>query len=329
MKHSSMTSLWSIGAIAFTTLLVTPFFGVQTMNPVEALSDDQLRYIFLSIRIPRTIAGFFAGAGLALSGLVYQALFRNPLASPFTLGVSGGASLGAGSAIAFGLGGSVLGLSLTSLGAFIGALVAMMLVYAFAQMRNGTTTSLLLAGVIIGTLSSSAIMFLHYLSPMRHSFLIMRWLMGGLASVTVSSLYLMVPLAALAIAVLLLWVPKLDQFMTGEDIAQTRGVNTLASRNILLAATALLIGAIVAVCGPIAFVGIMAPHACRMLLRTSRHGRLAAASLLLGGSFLVISDTIGRVLAAPSELPVGVITSLCGGPFFLFILFRRNYRGYF
>ncbi len=328
--HRSTSGTLSVFiALALFSLLVTPFLGVQTLSPLGIASDEQLWYIFFHIRVPRTLAGFIAGAGLALCGLVYQALFRNPLASPFTLGVSGGASLGAGACIAFGVGGSLAGLSVTSVGAFAGALGAMGLVYLFAQLRSGTTTSLLLAGVIVGTLSSSAIMFLHYLSPMRHSYMMMRWLMGGLAAVTVPSLLVMIPVSALAAVVLMLWVPKLDQFMTGEDIARTRGVQTVFTRNILLLTTALLIGAIVAVCGPIAFVGIMAPHACRLLLGTSRHAPLALASILLGGTFLIVSDTIGRIIAAPSELPVGIITSICGGPFFLYILFRRSYRGYF
>jgi iron complex transport system permease protein len=329
MKMRDVTVLIALSVAALAALVITPLMGMRMLSIGSIMADEQTRYIFTSIRVPRTIAAFLAGGGLALCGMVYQALFRNPLADPFTLGISSGASLGAALCIAGGIGGSLIGLSLVSVGAFAGALAAMALVYVFAQLKSGSSTSLLLAGVIVGMLCSSMLMFVYYISPLRYTFQIIRWTMGGVDGATMDAIAVMAPLFAGSLAVVVLLLPKLDQFVTGEDIATTRGVSVARSRNTLLIATSVMIAAVVAVCGPIAFVGIMAPHACRMMLRAPKHTMLAATSFLAGGTFLTLSDTVARSIAPPTEIPVGIITALCGGPFFLWILFRKSHQSYF
>ncbi|MBD3421642.1 MAG: iron chelate uptake ABC transporter family permease subunit [Chitinivibrionales bacterium] len=321
-----MLKLLLLCILSLAIVLVCPFMGIVPFHPVEVLSNEEAKFIFWSLRVPRTLAAFLAGGGLAVAGMIYQALFRNPLASPYTLGVSGGASLGAAICIALGLGGSLAGLSFVSIGAFAGALGAVLLVYGFAWSKERNSATLLLAGVVVATVCSGLIMFIYYVSPLRHSFQIMQWIMGGLDGFNYRLLLTMAAPLILFFGVVGLLLPQLDLFLTGEELAHSRGVNTVAGRNLFIVITALAVGSIVAFCGPIGFVGIISPHICRLLMPGIRHRVLAACSLLVGGAFLTISDMLARSIAPPAEIPVGIITALCGGPFFLFILFKRKSR---
>ena len=317
-----------LSVLALAIVIICPFLGLKNLTLSQIIDNEELRHIFFIIRIPRTLAAFVAGGGLAIAGMVYQALFRNPLASPYTLGVSGGASLGAAICIAAGAGGSVMGFSFISLGSFVGAVAAVLLVYSFAWSRESNSITLLLAGVVVATVCSGLIMFVHYISPLRHSFQIMRWIMGGVDGTSYSLLGIMAVPVFLYLCVAGILMPQLDQFLTGDSLAHSRGVDLHKSRNTFIIITAIAIGAIVSVCGPIGFVGIMAPHACRMILTGARHRLLAVGAFMLGGAFLTISDTLARIITPPAEIPVGIITALCGGPFFLYILFRRKGRLY-
>lgn len=307
---------------------IAPFLGIESFRLSQIVHNETVQFIFFGIRLPRVLSAFCAGGGLALCGMVYQAIFRNPLTDPFTLGISSGASLGAALAIFLGLGSAVLGLTVVSLGAFLGAGVAMAMVFLFSRLRGNDSLAILLAGVVVSMIFSSLLMFIYYLSETRHSFMIIHWLMGGLEGVSLRMLAVFVPIFAIGIALIAAHLPELDHFLTGEDLAQTRGIHVPRSRTILLIATSLVTGAIVALCGPIGFVGIMAPHLCRMFL-SGRHRILALASFLVGGTFLVLADVLSRTLAAPAEIPIGIITSLTGGPFFLWLLMRRKGRMYF
>ncbi len=325
-KSSNISRVGLITVLAFACLGTCPFFGIRILTINEIFQVQELKHIFFIIRVPRTLAAFFAGGGLAVAGMVYQALFRNPLASPYTLGVSGGAAFGAALCIAIGAGGNVLGFSTISMGSFTGAVGAMMLVYVFAWSRESNSTTLLLAGVVVATVCSGLIMFLHYISPLRHSFQIMRWIMGGVDGTSYKFLTIMAVPVLMFFCITAILMPQLDQFITGDSLAHARGINVQRSRNTFIVLTALAVGAVVSVCGPIGFVGIIAPHACRMLLPGVRHRLLAVGSLMLGGSFLVLSDTLARTLSPPAEIPVGIITALLGGPFFLYMLFKRKGR---
>lgn len=308
------------------TLFVCPMIGIKWISPLDILKDNDLRFIFFTMRIPRTLVAFFAGGGLAVAGMIYQAIFRNPLADPYTLGVSSGASLGAALCIVAGIGGTAFGLSIITLGAFAGAVGSILVIYTFAWSKESNSSTLLLAGVIVSTLCSGFIMFIHFVGGLHQSFQILRWIMGGVDGVNYSLFFVMlVPLAAFFVITGIL-MPQLDQFLTGDNIAHSRGVNIRASRNIFIIITALAVGGMVAVCGPIGFIGILAPHACRMMIPGVRHRLLSVSSFLLGGSFLVLADTLARSIAPPSEIPVGIITALLGGPFFLIVLFRRKNR---
>jgi len=322
MKKKRAFILLSIFLTAIIVLIVAPFWGIESLSLHSLLNpDDPVKSdIFWKIRLPRVMAAFLAGAALAISGMAFQAVFRNPLATPFTLGVSSGAAFGAAVYIKIGLMFSVLGISGQSLSAFIGAVLSVLLVYGISQIKKGfTTATMLIAGVAINFFFSSLILFIQYLSDFANSFRIIRWLMGGFEIVGFRPVFTLLPFVVIGSAVLVLLTHELNLFTLGEDIALSRGVDVKRIKALLFFATSLMIGGIVSVCGPIGFIGMMAPHICRLLIG-AEHRFLTPASFFFGGAFLVFCDTLSRILIAPAEIPVGVITALLGGPFFLWLL---------
>jgi len=290
---------------------------------MEVSAEIQQR-IMNEIRIPRVLFAFVAGSGLALCGMVFQAMFHNPLATPFTLGVASGASLGAAIYVSLGLSFSILGINGTSFAAFSGALLAISIVYGISRFRQGfSTETLLLTGVAISFFFSSLILFTQYLSNVTDSFRILRWLMGELSIVGYRDLMQLLPIVTICIAVIIWLSRELNLLMAGDDIAISRGVAVKQVRYILFFSTSMCVGAIVALCGPIGFIGMMVPHICRLIIGTD-HRWLIPASIMFGGGFLVVCDTIARLIIAPAEIPVGVITTLLGGPFFLWLLIRSR-----
>lgn len=317
-----------LAAAAVAIVIVLPFIGprgVPLTSVLGASPDDPLSVIFWSIRVPRLLAALIGGAGLALGGAAFQALFRNPLATPYTLGVAAGASFGVAVAARFGLAAAaVFGVAVDSLAAFAGAVAAMVVVWSVSRLRRVlTTTVLLLAGVALNFFFSSAILFVQYTVSLGDSFRIVRWLMGGLGSADGAAVLRMLPFVVVGGAVVLWHARALDLLAIGSDIAASRGVEVLVVRRRLYLATSIAIAGVVAVCGPIGFVGMMAPHVCRLLLGPS-HRLLLPASAILGGVFLAACDTFARTIVAPVELPVGIVTAFVGGPFFLWLLLRRG-----
>ena len=317
-------ALFVLAICAVVVIPAAMFFGMKMITPSQLVHSVFDNEIFWQLRVPRVLVAFLAGSGLALCGMVFQALFRNTLADPFTLGTASGASCGAAITILAGMGGSFLGVPVISFGAFSGAALAMVCVYSIASIKkNGSSMTMLLAGIAVSFLFSSILMFFQYLSNLRDSFQIVRWLMGGIQVSGFTSLFSMLPFWAVCMFLIGLQLPKLDQLLTGEDLAKSRGVDVKRTKLVLLIATTLLIGSIVAVCGPIGFVGLIVPHICRRVVGAN-HLFLGPATIICGGLLLVIADTLGRTLIAPNELPVGVITALIGGPFFLWLLFSNK-----
>jgi iron complex transport system permease protein len=313
--------------IAGLAIVFCAFIGMKTITPNLIAASPFDAHIFWFLRVPRVLTAFLAGSGLALCGMVFQALFRNPLADPFTLGTASGASCGASIMIMFGVSVTIIGIPMISFGAFIGAAIAMMSVYGISSLRRSSSSlTMLLAGIAVSFMCSSLLMFLQYMSSMRDSFQIVRWLMGGIQVAGFGSLLSMLPFWIVGTIIVLLLLPRLDQMLAGEDLAQSRGINVRMTKLIFLVATTLLVGGIVAVCGPIGFIGLMVPHLCRRFVSGS-HLFLGPSCILLGGTLLVIADTIARTIIAPVELPVGIITALLGGPFFLVILFGSRREG--
>ena len=270
------------------------------------------------------LTAFCAGAVLAISGMTFQALFRNPLATPFTLGVSSGAAFGAAVYVRSGLLFSILGLSGQSFSAFAGALVSLFIVYGLTRVKRGfSTATMLLAGVAVSFFFTSLILFIQYLSDIAHSFRIVRWLMGGFEIIGFRPVYTILPFVLVGSAVVFLLSNELNLMLLGEDIATSRGVNVRGIKTILFFAASFMIGGVVSVSGPIGFVGMMSPHICRLMIGTN-HRYLTPATFMFGGTFLVICDSLSRTIIAPAEIPVGIITALLGGPFFLWLLMRGS-----
>jgi iron complex transport system permease protein len=296
--------------------------------PLQALwnhADEGQLDILWKIRLPRVIMAFLAGSALAASGMAFQAMFRNPLATPFTLGVSSGASLGAAVAIHLGLAFQLLGIPAVTWLAFAGALAAIGLVYGLTRTRRGfSTATMLLAGVAVSFFFSSLILFLQYLSDFTRTFRMLRWVMGGLEQIVgFDEVFNVLPFAVSGTLVVLYLTHELNLITTGDELATARGVDVNRTKFWVFFAASLMVGAVVAVCGPIGFVGLMVPHICRLLVGAD-HRWLTPAALLVGGAFLTLCDTLARTAIAPTELPVGIITSLLGGPFFLWLLLARS-----
>jgi iron complex transport system permease protein len=264
-----------------------------------------------------------AGGALAVAGAGLQALTRNPLAEPSVLGVSSGAAFGVVTGQLFGLGTGLLdSLGLTAF-AFAGAFVAGGAVYLIAARAGGLPVhSLLLAGVIVGIFFSSAITVLISLVDTNRLGGIIQWLLGNVVPVAPGALAVFTVVAAIGFALIFADARRLNLLALGEDAAQELGVNAVAVKRRLFAGAALLVSAVVAFAGPIGFVGLIVPHAARMLLGPDNRLLLPAVALG-GGVFLLIADTLARNVVAPAELSVGVLTSFCGAPFFVYLLRTR------
>jgi iron complex transport system permease protein len=318
------TALLILLAVWIATMILTPLVGSQPIRLADILrGDPTVSSIFWQIRLPRILLALLGGAALATSGLGFQTLFRNPLAEPYTLGVSSGAALGAVIALRF-EGGQFLGLSLVGLASFAGALGATALIVGLALRRQGIQTStLLLAGVAVSLSCSAIILFLQYLSDSTQTFRMVRWMMGGLSVVGYTEVLWLLPwvLGGSAALFALRW--ELNLLLTGEELAASRGVDLARLRRSVLLATSLMIGALVAVAGPIGFVGLIVPHILRRFVGHD-HLYLVPACILGGGAFLTLCDAVGRTVLSPAELPVGILTALLGGPFFLWLLVWRR-----
>lgn len=316
-----INTLLIIALVSLLILCISPYLGLIIDNPAIEY------HVLTQLRLPRVLFAFIAGAGLALCGMVFQAMFHNPLATPFTLGVASGASLGAAIYVYLGFSFTLLGLDGGAFAAFLGALLAISFVYTISRYQNGfSPETLLLTGVAISFFFSSLILFTQYLSNLTDSFQILRWLMGSLTTVGYRDIIQLLPFVTLCSAIILWLTRELNLLMAGDDIALSRGVSVQKIRYSLFFVTSLCVGAIVALCGPIGFIGMMVPHICRLIIG-SDHRYLAPASLFVGGSFLIVCDTISRLVIAPAEIPVGVITTLLGGPFFLWLLIKSKSKG--
>ncbi|MDR1487900.1 MAG: iron ABC transporter permease [Deltaproteobacteria bacterium] len=315
--------------LSLAVVLACPFFGLSVISP-EFLwtADHPDAEVFWRLRVPRTIAAFLAGAGLSLSGLVFQALFRNPLATPFTLGVSSGASFGA--SVYFWLGGIAL-IRTGSLGplasALAGAGLSMFLVWAITRSKGGLSTAImLLAGVVINFFFSSLVLFVQYLSDAHDSLRIMHWLMGSMAGLETARLADLAFVVIYATIFIFILAPEIDLLTTGEELAQSRGVKLKSLKLKIFLTASITVGTVVSLTGPIGFVGLVVPHACRLFLGWN-HRRLTTTIFFCGGAFLVVCDLFSRLVLAPAEIPIGIVTALLGGPFFLWILFRTSSAG--
>ncbi len=326
--------VWTLLAFGTTTVLAMVLAPLVGSTPIKlsAVFDRTIAYsenldaqIFFIARLPRVIAAALVGSSMALSGVVFQALLRNPLASPDTLGVSAGASLGAMIAITFDATFSTFGVSAVAMAAFAGSLGALGIVSGLASVRRrGTSTLvLLLGGVTVHLVLAAVISFVQYLADFTQTFRNVRWLMGTLDVASYA------PIVAALFPMLLSWVgfatlPRmLDLISLGSESAAARGVNVERTERIALVSASLATGAAVSLAGPVSFIGIVVPHLVRLMVGAD-HRVVLPASALFGATFLIGSDLISRTIISPLELPVGIVTAIIGGPVFLWLLLRRT-----
>lgn len=314
-------------ALAVLALLVlTPFLGIVPVNALGILKEGPGSFIFWQLRVPRALLGFAAGAILALSGLVSQNLFRNSLATPDLLGISSGAAAGAVLALKLDLAPAFLGMGGLVAFSFLGALSAIFFIFTVARLvRNSSLYTFLMSGVAINFFFSSVIVICQYVFDFTDTFSLLRWLMGGIADAGYREAAL---LSALLVVFLVLIFSFRREFLlisAGDDFARGRGLDTAAFRKYSFLGLAVFVGAVVATCGPIGFVALVVPHVSRSWGQSRFHSTVTM-TLLLGGGLLVLADFLARSLLPPAELPVGIVTSLLGAPFFLFLLVSQLKR---
>ncbi len=280
--------------------------------------------IVLEVRLPRVLLAFLVGASLAAVGVALQALLRNPLADPYILGVSSGAALGAVLALQMGITWAFAGFSALHLFAFLGAGATIVTMYRVVVTEGRVPVhTLLLAGVIINAIISALILFITSVSDSTSAFRMFFWLMGNLTTLGYAGLGALAVLVVVGIGLLCGQARNLNLLALGEETARGLGLAVERVKHLIFVTTALVTGAVVAVSGLVGFVGMVVPHAMRMVLGAD-HRLLLPAAALFGGVFLMAADTVARSLLAPTELPVGVITALCGGPFFIYLLIRHR-----
>ncbi len=323
---------WVLGSSVLLFVLVfafAPAVGSQALEwkAIWAYLHGQMTrsgIIFFQLRLPRVLLAALAGGGLAMAGVVFQAVLRNPLATPYTLGISAGSALGAVLAIKGHLAGIWLGFSPVQWCALGGGLLTLLLVLGLARSAAGWSIhTLVLSGVTLNYFLGALILLAQYLADFTETIQMVRWMMGQISIIGTGLLFTTLALMILTGAVLWLLSRPLDLLSTSPELALSRGVPVERLQWLALGIAALITASMVALCGPIGFVGLVVPHVVRLIAGPG-HRILIPAALFSGAAFVIAADTLARTLIPPVDLPVGIITALVGGPFFLWLLFRRH-----
>jgi iron complex transport system permease protein len=330
MRNPFILALFSLITMLFLSMAIGSVF----IPPTElwhviagSASNETFRTILLDIRLPRTALIALVGAALAGSGATYQGLFRNPLADPYLIGVASGAGLGAIIAMSVKWPYTTLGLLAVPLAAFIASLLTVYLVYTFAHIgRTVPTTNLILAGVAVSSFATSITTFLMLRSTgeVRRA---IGWLLGGVSLVGWDLTLALVPYLAIGMTTLILAGYSLNLLQFGDDQATQMGLNVRRAKFIIIVAASLVTAAAVSFAGIIGFVGLVVPHVVRIWWGVD-YRRLIPLSILGGASVLLFADVLARIVLAPQELPVGIVTALAGAPFFLWVLRRAKNQGF-
>jgi iron complex transport system permease protein len=302
-------------------VIFAKLFPTLGINPGTRLTQT----IIMDLRLPRIALAIIAGAGLAASGATMQGVLRNPLVSSYILGISSAAGFGAALAIVFGVGVIAgIGNYLVIANAFVFSMLAMLLVYGIARLRGISTETIILAGVAIGFLFSALLSLIQYIAPEHEAVrAVVFWLMGGLNSATWESIMIVVPIVVITVVLMVFQSWNINVLSMGEDVATSLGVNSKRVLAITMVLETLATATIIAFTGVIGFVCLISPHIARMMIG-SDHRFLIPSAALIGAVLLLCSDTVGRLILQPAELPVGIVTSLLGVPFFIYILVSKR-----
>ena len=330
---SFLTSSWLSAGFLLFAIVLSLAIGSVFISPAEmwkilrGIGEDKFTFIIWNIRLPRTILVALTGAALSGSGAAYQGLFRNPLADPFLIGVASGAGLGAVIAMSIQWPYTFWGLMAIPAASFIFALLTVFIVYFLARVgQTVPTTNLILAGVAFSSFATSLTSFLmlRSTSEVRRA---LGWLLGGASQAGWTAILAMLPYLVIGLGILIIFGYRLNLLQFGDDQAQHMGLNVTRTKTILLIASSLATAAAVAFSGIIGFIGLVVPHIMRLWFG-AYYRRLIPLSIISGASALLLSDIIARIVLAPQEIPVGIITALVGAPFFLWVLRRAKNQGY-
>ncbi|MBN2400650.1 iron ABC transporter permease [candidate division KSB1 bacterium] len=315
--------IYVLAAIVLALMFLTPFLGIIPIHWQTIFKSNPSSFVFWQLRVPRTILGFVAGSILALSGLVCQNLFKNDLATPDLLGISSGAAAGAVLALKFNLLVSFIGFGGLILFSYLGALSSVFFVLLISRMvRNSSLYTFLMCGVALNFFYSALIVFFQYLFDFSNTFSLLRWLMGGISVVGYREIAFLGMLLFIFLFFVFLFKQEFLLASAGDHFAQSRGLHVARFRIYSFLGLAFIVGAVVSICGPIGFIALIVPHVARIWGQSNFH-ETVILSLLLGGGFLVLADFFARILMPPVEVPVGIITSLFGAPFFLILIISK------
>jgi iron complex transport system permease protein len=317
-----------LGLFLLASALTASAVGYQAMNWQSLWRDEMTRAVFFQLRFPRVVMAGLIGSTLGIIGAALQALFRNPLADPFVLGVSGGGAFGASIAITFGWGAHVSGLPIVFIMAFAGAGVAVLIAYRITRQSGpfGLPSALLLAGVVINLIANAGVITIQYLTDYTRALQILRWLIGSLDVVGFDLIVRMLIFLIPSWIVLLAFSNELQLFAVDEETAVSLGVDVRRLELYVYVFSCLGVGITVAAGGMIGFVGLIVPHVVRQLF--GQDVRLVLpCSALLGAAFLILTDALARTILGQAELPVGAVTGILGGPFFLWLLHNQYRKG--
>lgn len=305
--------------LSLALIVLAPIYGQIDLTLSNIFDKSAMDYkIFWDIRVPRTLLAFLVGAILAISGLVFQVMFRNPMSTPFTLGVASGATLFTAIAIVLGFA------SFMSLFAFVGAMLTIILLFVIGSRIDAIeTSSLLLVGIALSFFYSASLMVLFFVSDLKQSYEIVRFTMGSLDVVGYDSLYLVSIVGISLITLVYRYKYHLKLLLTSYQFAQLKGIDVKRTNYVLLFGVSVAVGVCVSIVGPIGFVGLIVPHIIKTIMRKSAD-QLILPIFFYGGVFLVFCDVLARNIGTVSDVPIGVVTSFVGAPFFIYLIINRK-----
>jgi iron complex transport system permease protein len=323
MKKPFLVYIAIIVAFSIFSFVVNPLIGPTNISFDAIWRSGLDQQIIFDLRLPRIMFAFMVGFILAMIGTVFQALLRNELATPYTLGVSSGGALGAVIAIKSDLIFTFMGLSTSIFFSIAGSMITVLVIYVIARNKIGLApVTLILTGVTISLVFSSLILFIHYLADFTETYRMIRWLMGGLQISGWQYSIVLLPFTIISFIYFIRSANAINIMSAGTELALSKGVDVERLQKRAFFGGSLLIGLVVAFAGPIGFIGLIVPHLMRLLVGPD-HKRLLISAPVFGGIFLMWCDTLARTIIAPAELPVGVITAMLGGPFFIWLLIKK------
>jgi len=304
-------------------LVCLPFIGQVKLDIQSLFGDNTGSFIFWQLRVPVTLLSFIVGSTLALAGLIFQNIFKNSLATPYTLGVSSGAAAATVLAIKLNISISFLGLNGIYMYGFVGALLTIFLIIGIAKfVRSFSIYTLLMSGIALNFFFSSCILLMQYLADYAQTASVLRWLMGSLSVAGYNEILFLLPLYIFFIAATFLLRNDLILLSAGDSFAHSKGMNVKKFRIFILIIVSFIVGVVVTISGPIGFVGLIVPHISRLIFKDDFKA-VIYFTIFIGGLLLVVTNFAARNLMPPVEIPVGIITSFIGAPFFLFILISK------